>query len=89
MEANYSTNSLGSEKNGLLRIDQRYKGIIQFESQMSDLVRGIGKKKKEREETIMRKEGGWERQRENASKSIRFLNTFVIWLTIAKDQLYT
>lgn len=46
MEANYSTNSLGSEKNGLLRIDQRYKGIIQFESQMSDLVRGIGKKKK-------------------------------------------
>ena len=61
---------------------------------MSDLVR-IGKKSREREKSNYNEkwqlsEGRRERERGSVSQSIRFLfiNTLVIWLTIAKDQLY-
>lgn len=74
---------------GFLGLTKDTKGLFNLKVKCLIWLEELEKKKKEREETIMRKEGGWERQRENASKSIRFLNTFVIWLTIAKDQLYT
>lgn len=63
------------EGNGLLRINQRYTGIIRFASQMSHLVRGIEKRAIISSNTVKR-EG--RREEEGDEESIEFLKTFLL-----------